>query len=78
MLIHFTFRFINISRGFRRIKTYFSLDNLFYFRLYTLRDFKVGMCNSDRVLEYWAVTAMIGGKNISDWLKQHFGRHPEL
>ncbi len=42
------------------------------------------MCNSDRLLEYSAVTAMIdhenddrGGKN-SDWIKLHFGRHPEL
>ncbi len=39
-----------------------------------MQSFVVGMCNSDRVLEYSAVTAMIDhenddcGKNDSDWL----------
>ncbi len=44
----------------------------------------LGMCNSDRLLEYSAVTVMIDHENDdrgeinSDWLKPHFGRHPEL
>ncbi len=39
------------------------------------------MCNSDRILAYLDVEAMIDHENDdrgSDWLKQHFGRHPEL
>ncbi len=46
----------------------------------------IGMCNSDRLLDYLAVTAMIDhenddrGEKLFRLLKQHFGqpRHPEL